>query len=205
MKRLSVMLLILTLLCGIACAEETISAPPKHDMKIFEKLERYDYDKFDKDWSCHGAFLKEYSDATIVLGLQIYGDNIGPTFVPYIYAWYRDADNINVQAKITGVDILINDVLYSFKNMEKRDTLSLVFLGEKNGKELVKALAKAEEISFRLNYAANSVSYDLDKEAYEATKIKELAQAIVEFDIWSYIDDPDVSGWESSYPLTIIK
>lgn len=205
MKRLSVMLLILTLLCGIACAEEAISDPSKHDMKIFENLECYNYDKFDKEWSCYAAFLKEYSDATIVLGLQINGDNTGPTFVPHIYAWYRDADNINVQAKITGVDILIEDVLYSFNNMKKGDTLSYVYLGEKNGKELVKALAKAEEISFRLNYAASSVSYDLDKEAYEATKIKELAQAIVEFDIWSYIDDPDVSGWEANYPLTIIK
>ena len=205
MKKLGIMLLILALLCSVACAEEAGTDEPKHDMKVFENLDCYDYDKFDKEWSCYGAFLKEYSDATIVLGLQIYGDNTGPTFVPEIYAWYRDADNINVQAKITGIDFLIEDVLYSFENVQKGDTSSYVFLGEKNGKELVKALANAKEISFRLNYASSSLSYDLDKEAYEATQIKELAQAIVEFDIWSYIDDPDVSGWEANYPLSIVK
>lgn len=197
MKKLLVCLLIL-LLAGSAFAE----TQTRHDMSIFESMQNYAYDKFDKEWNCHGAYQKIYSDAKLVVGLQVDGNDNGPTFLPHLYAWIRKPDNTAALYNVNSIDILVGETLYSYPKWQLGEALSYVFLGEKNGKALVEAMAEADEISVRLNHSLGNVSIDITPEEYSTT-LKPMARALVDFDIWSYIDSPDTANWENAYPLEI--
>lgn len=67
MKRFLAVLMLVVMLCGcVGLAEEQ-----KFDYTVLEKLEGYSYDKFEKTWSYYGAYAKKYSDARLVIGIQV--------------------------------------------------------------------------------------------------------------------------------------
>lgn len=70
MKRFLAVLMLVVMMCGcVGLAEEQ-----KFDYTVLEKLDGYSYDKFEKTWSYYGAYAKKYSDARLVIGIQVDGD-----------------------------------------------------------------------------------------------------------------------------------
>lgn len=105
MKRFLAMLMTLVLLCGcFAMAEEKT-----FDYKVLEGLDGYSYDKFEKTWSYYGAYAKKYSDARLVIGIQVYGDMDSVLAVQF-YA--KAVDNKNeTYSMVEEVSILADDTL----------------------------------------------------------------------------------------------
>ncbi len=113
MKRFLAVLMLVVMMCGcVGLAEEQ-----KFDYTVLEKLDGYTYDKSDKTWLYNGHYLKEFSDATIGVGLQADGDeNTVQGVVLYakeisikvkmsISTTAIDATGIRVETKIVSIDL----------------------------------------------------------------------------------------------------
>lgn len=168
----------------------------------FEFLKGYEYNKFDRTWTCDSAFTIEDSGAHIAVGLHIDGDSNGPTYVPYIYSWIRNADDGQTMFDVIGIDFLIGDCVYTYPTIRVGDNISYVFAGANNGQTLIEALSTALEISVRLRYSSGNVILEITPDGY-ASSIKPLAKALVKCAVWEYVDDPTVNDWEERYPLTV--
>lgn len=155
------------------------------DLSLVEKLPNYEYDKMEKKWRAYGAYLKKYSDATVVVGINISGDKNGCN-VPDLYCWIREANNRTTFADVLAIKILIDDELFTAKPFVDTSE-SDVFLGE-NGKKLVQAIAGSSEMMIRLGYGVNSIDLELNAEK-DYADLKKLCKGLVETDVWAYVDD----------------
>ena len=105
MKRFLAVLMLVVMMCGcVGLAEEQ-----KFDYTVLEKLDGYSYDKFEKTWSYYGAYAKKYSDARLVIGIQVDGDKDSVLAVQF-YA--KAVDNKNeTYSMVEEVSILADDTL----------------------------------------------------------------------------------------------
>lgn len=198
-KRAIVLLLALCfVLAGGACAGE---AQERFDFTVFEGLDGYQYDKFEDTWSFFGAYLEEYSDARVIIGIQVSGNDEGISFAPYLYTRITGPTSSEPLYTVKAIDLIIDDTKYSYKKMLEGKSDSSVLLGNE-GKQLVEALADCESIAVKLTLEYNSITIDLDQKEVEKT-LKAVCSELLKYDVWSYIDEETVALLEGVYPLTI--
>ena len=173
MKKLVAIMLTLTLIMGVGSALGEVLG--EFSISDYENAPNYDYDKFDKEWSCYGAYSKEYNDAYVVIGLECFGTANGVNCVE-LYCWVRDENNKNVLYDVQSIDILIGDMLYSFDDMYVDETSSWVLLGE-DSKPLIEAMASTDAADIRLSYKTGSLTYELSGNDYSTT-LKPIAEIL---------------------------
>ena len=181
---ITLMVLILTLTSISSNAENLF------DASVYEKGPNYRYDKFDKQWRTLGAYLKRYSDATSVLGLQIGGDDdrvIGP---PFLYFWFRDTQNKEIVYQIEQIQILVGDDVFTAESVLVGDSDSQLPLDSKRGKALLIKMTEVEGISVKLKYKTGSIVEEINSDQY--SELKELARLIVDNDAWEYVQSEDL-------------
>lgn len=201
MKRVVVIFMIFVALFSTASAAK-IDPDKTFSYKALEKLDGYKYDKFTKTWSYYQAYIREYSDAIIVLGIQLDGEGNNLEYPPTLYAKILNPSGTAMYI-VKSVDILIDDTVYSYNKMLEGETESSVLLGPSSIK-LVEALAKANSASFKLTWSSGSISEDISKKEY-ATTLKAVCSTLIKQNVWHYVqnDDSTISLFETLYPLSI--
>lgn len=189
LKRNLLLFLCLLLLFSVilpfnAFAEKTLQS-------YFEKLDGYKVDKFTKDWSYFQAWSHEYSDAYVVIGIHVQGDE--KQAPPLFYSWIRDEKNQDVLYEVVRLAFLIDDKFYLVYPSAGSDS-SGTFL-TKEAKGFLEALSKANSVSVRLTGSRSGRNMDLDEDIsgkeYNST-LKAAAKAILNSNIWEYVD----SSWD---------
>lgn len=200
--------LCVSMVFGATYAEETPEGTKPFDLSVFESSDCYSYDKFDKKWDLCGAYLHQYSNATVVLGIDIWGYKNSVEAPPCIYAWIREANNKDVRHSITGLQFFVNDTLFSATRIMEGDTLSSMYLDSVNGKELLSAIASSNEMDVKMIYDSGSHIATISGDEY--TELQKVAKLIVDNDSWAYVCDIDgivMSDWDvyinEEYPIVI--
>ena len=162
MKRFLAVLMLVVMMCGcVGLAEEQ-----KFDYTVLEKLDGYSYDKFEKTWSYYGAYAKKYSDARLVIGIQVDGDKDSVLAVQF-YA--KAVDNKN--------DTLITCKLMPIDG----EQVTLVLT---SNADALQAIANAKEISFKVKMKLGSITLEPTME--DLADFIAVIKTICEYNILSY-------------------
>lgn len=212
-----VMVLVLCLsIVPVALAEEVNSEEERvsnikdepvgeFDYTVLQNMEGFSYDKFAKCWSYYAAYDEAYSDADIIIAIKLFGEDGGNNLEEAdLYAKVVDKKGNDLKT-VSSMDFLIDDVLYSYKEMPEEDgtMAGSVFLYD-TGYELVKAFAEAKEVSVKLSFYDNkTISFDMDMKQF-STSLQILCKNVVKYNIWDYF----ISNWflgaaEGIWDLTI--
>jgi len=150
----------------------------KFDYTVLEKLKGYSYDKFNRAWSFYDAYTKKYSDAELTIGIHLEGTKESIQYPPMLYARIRKPNSRELLYTVTGLDILVDDTIFSYEKMhENENTESAAFL-YLEGKQLVEALAKGTECSVRFHTKYGSFTIDIPKTEYNNT-LKRVSKVLV--------------------------
>lgn len=156
-KYLCLVMAALLVLIGMSAMAEEHAAGTKHsfDRSVFEGLEGYSEDKFDKTWSYTLAAWNPLKD--LALGMQVRG-SLADSNIDAIMFWAGSEDNAEGSEKIQA---LIGETVYSFDLSKMQEFINAgVILFSDNNSSFFEAIANAEEVSFRVT--ADGVNYDAD-------------------------------------------
>ena len=206
-KRMIALLLCFVTILAIAPMSFAANQDEFDYKKVLSKRSGYSYDKFDKYWTWYKAYSREYSDATVVVGLQAYGESGGsnPEYMT-LYAKVMNKKG-NKMMTVSALDFVLDDDVYSYKAMQEGDNSSSVMLGE-NGQLFLQALADCEGTDAAVKITMNdgrSISLGMSKEKFTKT-LKEFARVATKYDFWGYTSAEwqlTADYYESLYPLTI--
>ena len=207
MKRITALLLCLVLLCGIApLAFAADGESQDFDFKkILSKRDGYEYDKFEKQWSWYKAYVREYSDAKVVIGMEAWGEDGGPN-PDYMELYVKVLDEKGKKLwTVESVEFLLNDDVYSYKSMFQGNDSSSVVLGE-DGQLLMKAIAENDGSDVSAKITADdgrNITLNLSKDKFTKT-LKEFCRVALKYDFYGYsVGQSYANMSESMFPLTI--
>lgn len=196
----------------LAAESETETGGFDHE-QLFSQFENYKYDRFDKTWKCFDAALKVYSDANVVVGIELDGDDEKIDVSPIIYAFIEDTTSSNVDTngdriflhEITKVQLLIDDVLYTFEPVFCSSSEAFIYIYEEY-REIIDALADANSVVMKLSWDGGSVETEFT--ADEFATLKEFAGYLRDINVWQYCVDSE-EGFKEKYleyyPMTVTK
>lgn len=214
MKRFLAVLMLVVMMCGcVGLAEEQ-----KFDYTVLEKLDGYTYDKSDKTWLYNGHYLKEFSDATIGVGLQADGDE---NTVQGVVLYAKALDNKNeTYGIIQEVTILAGEVEIICKLMDM-DGEQLTIMTATN-EEALSAIVNAKEISIKVKMSISTtaidatgirvetkiVSIDLEPTEKDLEEFITAAKTIYQNNLLSYacgFSEKTIQFAQENYPITVNK
>jgi len=191
---------------GEKVSENQGSRPdPLNPSTLFEGVDGYSYDKFDRKWKWSDAYVKEYTDAVVGIGIQTIsaegGDYIQETD---LFIRFLDAQTSEVFSPVQSIDFLIDDDVYSYKKMSVGSSSSMVALGE-NGMLLIEALAYCDPNNVEVRIGTKDKSYEIDINPTDFTwSLKDYCRTYLKLNLVDYFDDPaEMAGWEELFPLTV--
>ena len=194
MKRFLAVLMLVVMMCGcVGLAEEQ-----KFDYTVLEKLDGYNYDKFEKMWSLAGEYRIKAADGYISVTLIALGDKESVQGVMLTAGVYKSDGSI--YGTIDKIEILADDTLISIKMMRLLTDTST---------ETLRLISEAKEISFKIALK-NAGSGTFDPTADEIADFVQAAKAIIENNMLSLstnagIDSEAIEKFEETYPITIEK
>ena len=196
---------------SVSPSEAAESATPEDPIPIFDhagllsNLEGYSYDKFDRNWKWYQAYVKNYTDATLIVGMQVLSsDNAEHINEADFYIRFLDASQSAIYEPVTSVDFIIDDDVYSYKTMCVLSDCSMVTLA-KNGNLFIEALAfcNPETVEMRIGTNSSSYTVDIDPTDFMWT-LKDMCRTYLELHMWDFVSDKaDMNALEEHYPLTI--
>lgn len=174
---------------------------------ILQNEPGYIYDKFDDYWTWYSAYDEAYTDANLLIGIQLEGEVGGSNLAGVtLYTKIRNKDNRGIDG-VQSMAFLVDGVKYSFPEMpgEEGAMAGSVVL-YKNGYELIKAFANAKEVSVKLKlFSGGTVLLDLDSAQFDRT-LGNMCRKIIQYKVWDYyIDNPAVEMLEVMFPMEITK
>ena len=174
---------------------------------ILQNEPGYIYDKFDDYWTWYAAYDEAYTDADLLIGIQLEGEIGGSNPAgATLYTRIRNKDNRVIDG-VQSMAFLVDGVKYSFAEMpgEESDLAGSVVL-YKNGYELIKAFANAKEVSVKLKlFSGGTVLLDLDSAQFDRT-LGNMCRKIVRYKVWDYfIENPAVEILEMMFPMEITR
>ena len=143
----------------------------------------------------------------MLIGIQLEGEVGGSDLAGVtLYTKIRNKDN-RVIDSVQSMVFLVDEVKYSFPEMPAEDAAmagSVVLY--KNGYELIKAFANANEVSVKLKlYSGGTLILDLDGAQFDRT-LGNMYRKIIRYKVWDYyIENPAVEMLEMMFPMEITK
>lgn len=199
-KAISILLVIVMVLAFLPSA----FAADFDYQKVLGSKSNYSYDKFNKSWKYYEAYVKNYSDGCIIIGMDVSSEDGGSNpIMTSIYAKILDNNGNNMQT-VTSLAFLIGDDLYSYDSLMEMDTSSTTLLGEQ-GQLLIKALAECDATKVAVKVGSNRGDITIDMDSSELTKtLKEFCSIYTKNNIWDYYTDKSLTETlEAMYPLYI--
>ena len=174
---------------------------------ILQNEPGYIYDKFDDYWTWYAAYDEAYSDADLLIGIQLEGEVGGSDLAgATLYTKIRNKENRVIDG-VQSMIFLVDGVKYSFPEMPGEDgTMAGSVVLYKNGYELIKAFANAKEVSVKLKlFSGGTVLLDLDSAQFDRT-LGNMCRKIIQYKVWdSYIENPGVEMLEMMFPMEITR
>ena len=170
-----VMAALLVLIGMSAMAEETaVGTEHSFDRSVFEGLEGYKEDKFDKTWSYSIFALKLQDDSA--LGMQVQG-SLADSKIDTVTLGFTCT---NTGTNSEKVQALIGETVYTFDLSKMVEVLNggLIFLSDNNS-SFFEALANADEVSFRAVAGGKNYEADFSAEDEEFKKLQFALQEIL--------------------------
>lgn len=201
MKRFLAMLMLVVMMCGcVGLAEEQ-----KFDYTVLEKLDGYNYDKFEKMWSLAGEYRIKAADGYISTTLIALGDKESVQGVMLTAGVYKSDGSL--YSTIDKIEILADDTLISIKMMPLEEQQARLLTD--TSVEALRLISEAKEISFKITLK-NAGSGTFDPTEDEIANFVQAAKAIVENNMLSLstnagIDSEAIEKFEETYPITIEK
>ncbi len=207
---LLVFLLVFSFSMCTAYAEKNTSTS-KDTTELFDynallaDIDGYSYDKFDRKWKWSKAYVKEYSDAVVGIGIQTLsvegGDSVQETD---LFVKVLDKETSEIYEEIQSIDFLIDDDIYSFKKLNVGTNSSLAPLGE-NGKLLIEAIAFCNPKDVEVRISSKDNSYEIAIDPVDFTwSLKDYCRTYLKLNIAEFFNDPtQMAAWEKMFPLTI--
>ena len=181
--------------------------PQPFEYKKIENRNGYQYDDTTGKWTYFRAFTKEYTDAYVVIGLEIWGANEKIISVPQLYAAIKDPSTNYETAlyDLNGFSFIMDGKEYRYDTVWTNHLQIWVNLGDE-GKQLVEALAHAYEVTVKLRWEGYEFTEILDADTLEMS-LKPMAQFLMDEDIWSYayVDWAQIEEDEATCKLTVIS
>ena len=201
MKRFLAVLMLVVMMCGcVGLAEEQ-----KFDYTVLEKLDGYNYDKFEKMWSLAGEYRIKAADGYISVTLIALGDKESVQGVMLTAGVYKSDGSL--YSTIDKIEILADDTLISIKMMPLEGQQARLLTD--TSVEALRLISEAKEISFKIALK-NAGSGTFDPTADEIANFVQAAKAIVDNNMLSLstnagIDSEAIEKFEETYPITIEK
>lgn len=171
MKRFLAVLMLVVMMCGcVGLAEEQ-----KFDYTVLEKLDGYNYDKFEKMWSLAGEYRIKAADGYISVTLIALGDKESVQGVMLTAGVYKSDGSI--YGTIDKIEILADDTLISIKMMPLEGQQARLLTDTST--ETLRLISEAKEISFKIALK-NAGSGTFDPTADEIADFVQAAKAIIE-------------------------
>lgn len=198
-----------------AVSSESVAQPdlpyttPSGDFNyaILQNEPGYIYDKFDDYWTWYAAYDEAYTDANLLIGIQLEGEVGGSDLAgATLYTKIRNKDNRVIDG-VQSMAFLVDGVKYSFPEMPGEDCAmagSVVLY--KNGYDLIKAFANAKEVSVKLKlFSGGTVLLDLDRTQFDRT-LGNMCRKIIQYKVWEYyIENPGVEMLEMMFPMEVVR
>ena len=186
----------------------TESALDEHfNYTVLQNEPGYIYDKFDDYWTWYAAYDEAYTDANLLIGIQLEGEVGGSDLAGVtLYTKIRNKDNRVIDG-VQSMAFLVDGVKYSFPEMPGEDgTMAGSVVLYKNGYELIKAFANAKEVSVKLKlFSGGTVLLDLDSAQFDRT-LGNMCRKILQYKVWDhYIENPAVEMLEMMFPMEITR
>lgn len=189
MKKVVVLVLVIALVAGmsISLAEQK----QKFDHKVLSKLDGYKYDKFDKDWSYYGAYLKWYINGDFVIGIKASG-SVDEVDCIMLYASMQDRSG-RAFANLREIQILADDVLIvcPLTVMDNESVTAIV----PSYKEVLKHIGSAKEISFKVTTEMFN-SFTFEPSTDEVKKLQTAANNMYKYSLVDYVN---AESWMNSW------
>lgn len=187
----------------------SIAAAPgtSFNYNILQNEPGYIYDKFDDYWTWYAAYDESYTDANLLIGIQLEGEVGGSDLAgATLYTKIRNKDNRVIDG-VQSMAFLVDGVKYSFPEMPGEDCAmagSVVLY--KNGYDLIKAFANAKEVSVKLKlFSGGTVLLDLDRTQFDRT-LGNMCRKIIQYKVWEYyIENPGVEMLEMMFPMEVVR
>lgn len=201
MRRFLAMLMLVVMMCGcVGLAEEQ-----KFDYTVLEKLDGYNYDKFEKMWSLAGEYRIKAADGYISTTLIALGDKESVQGVMLTAGVYKSDGSL--YSTIDKIEILADDTLISIKMMPLEGQQARLLTD--TSAEALRLISEAKEISFKITLK-NAGSGTFDPTEDEIANFVQAAKAIVDNNMLSLstnagIDSEAIEKFEETYPITIEK
>ncbi len=201
MKRFLAVLMLVVMMCGcVGLAEEQ-----KFDYTVLEKLDGYNYDKFEKMWSLAGEYRIKAADGYISVTLIALGDKESVQGVMLTAGVYKSDGSL--YSTIDKIEILADDTLISIKMMPLEGQQARLLTD--TSVEALRLISEAKEISFKIALK-NAGSGTFDPTEDEIANFVQAAKAIVDNNMLSLstnagIDSEAIEKFEETYPITIEK
>ncbi len=174
---------------------------------ILQNEPGYIYDKFDDYWTWYAAYDEAYTDANLLIGIQLEGEVGGSDLAGVtLYTKIRSKDNRVIDG-VQTMAFLVDGVKYSFPEMPGEDgAMAGSVVLYKSGYELIKAFANAKEVSVKLKlFSGGTVLLDLDSAQFDRT-LGNMCRKIIQYKVWDYyIENPAVEMLEMMFPMEITK
>ena len=154
--------------------------------------------------SYYGAYVKEYSDASLVIGIQVEGDKDS---VQAVIFYAKAVDNKNeTYSMVKEVSVLADDTLITCKLMQTDGEQATLVLAP--NVDALQAIANAKEISFKVKMKAGNITLEPTME--ELADLIAVIKTICEYNILSYstnfgYDRATIQNLEENYPITTEK
>lgn len=183
----------------------SLPSEPFDHAELLGNQDGYSFDKFDRKWKWSRAYVKEYTDAVVGVGIQVIsadgGDHIQETD---LFIRFLDAKTSEVFEPVTSVDFIIDEDVYSYKKMSVGNSSSMVSFGE-NGNLFIEAVAfcNPENVEMRIGTSNNSYEVDINPADFMWT-LKDMCRTYLELHMWDYCSDKaQIAEYEKMFPLTI--
>lgn len=164
----------------------------------------YSYDKFTKTWKWYQAYVEEYRDGNVVIGMDCTGENgsSNPTLTT-IYAKVLDNNGDNMRT-VKSIAFLIGDDLYSYDSLLNTDFSSTTILGAQ-GQLLIKAIAECNASDVAVKIGTDKGDLTIEFNSTELTNtLKEFCRVYTKYNIWDYYTDRSLSeDFEKAFPLSV--
>lgn len=149
-KLLSVLLVVVLLHTSLAAVAETAAEEPTFDKTVFSSSELYNYDKFSKEWNVQGAFVRQYSDATVQVALLLFDVYVEEGWGPELRIIFFNKETQTYE-KVTAFRVIADDKLFCFETLDEGTNCGYAFAGEIM-EQLFETLITAKEVAFQFDH-----------------------------------------------------
>lgn len=200
MKKILCLVLAALLLCTtFAAFAETTTATPAFDKSKLTGSELYNYDKFSKDWNVQGHYIKEYSDATVLVYFLLFDNYVTEGWGPELRVVFFDKEAQHYN-QITAFRAIVGEQMFCWETLAASSNRGAGYaFGGDVMKEFANALLSGNEVAFQIDHTdkyGSSWTSTIDPVNYsDLADLRTMARLLNDSNAWYLDSAPALSDY----------